>query len=298
MPDARGRRSTNVGEVAKNLKSQMSKLSKRGPHRPLVGALDHAGLRGTVYTPATGRDLPAIAFGHQWMRGSRHYAETFSHLASWGIVVACPDTERGPVPSHLRHAEDMVTALEIAREVRLGAGDITVDPQRLAMAGHGTGAGVAVLAAARDVTVRAVAALYPEEVSPRATDAAEELEIPGLVVGDGVDTRFVVANTPAERLAAAWAGEVAHRELASGSGEAFAEHGAAMRVLGFVPGGAGKVRRSTRALLTGFLLSALTGDRTYAAFTDITAEIPGFPRAEIADHTPAPGDILSAFRGS
>ena len=57
------------------------------------------GLPGIIYTPEAGSDLPGIAFGHGWLTHSRQYIGTLEHLASWGIVVAVPDTERGPFAS-------------------------------------------------------------------------------------------------------------------------------------------------------------------------------------------------------
>ena len=41
--------------MAENLKTLVSNLSKRGPHRVLVGDLSYVGLPGVVYTPAKGK---------------------------------------------------------------------------------------------------------------------------------------------------------------------------------------------------------------------------------------------------
>src|SRR5437763_13455321 len=87
-------------------------LKRRGPHRVLRGELAFAGLPGVVYTPESGLNLAAIAFGHDWLTPTDRYYGLLEHLASWGIVAAAPDTERGLAPSVLNLAFDMGTALD------------------------------------------------------------------------------------------------------------------------------------------------------------------------------------------
>jgi hypothetical protein len=79
-------------------------LTRRGPHQVLRGDLAFAGIPGIVYTPASGFRLPGVAFGHDWLTDAAHYAGTCEHLASWGIVTAAPDTQRGLAPSVLNLA--------------------------------------------------------------------------------------------------------------------------------------------------------------------------------------------------
>ena len=123
-----------------------------------------AGQPGVVFTPAEGLGLPAVAFGHGWITNVDNYRSLLEHLASWGIVVAAPSSERGPFPSHLGLATDLRTTLDICVGVRLGSGSISVHPEKLAFAGHGMGAGAAVLAAAKYPGVAAVAALFPAPI--------------------------------------------------------------------------------------------------------------------------------------
>ena len=89
-------------------------LARRGPHRVLRGDLAFAGLPGVVYTPDSGFNLPGVAFGHDWLTGVARYSGLLEHLASWGIVAAAPDNERGVAPSVLNLAFDLGTALDIA----------------------------------------------------------------------------------------------------------------------------------------------------------------------------------------
>ena len=120
-----------------------------------------------VYTPEAGFNLPGVAFGHDWLTGVARYSGLLEHLASWGIVAAAPDTERGVAPSVLNLAFDLGTALDIAAGVRLGPGKISVHPGKLGVIGHGFGGSAAVFAAAgMKAKPQAVAALYPGHHRP------------------------------------------------------------------------------------------------------------------------------------
>ena len=255
--------------MSANLK-QLSELSKRGPHRVMEGDLGYTGLPGKVYTPAEGKDLPAVAFGHDWRRDIGAYTETLRHLASWGIAVAAPDTETGLRPDHRGFAADLETALQILAGVRMGNGNVTVSPGKLGLAGHGMGGGAAVLAAVDNDKVQAVAALYPANVAPSAVDAARNLFVPGLVVGPGDDSNSLFNPGNPAKLAYNWAGEVAYRTVKKGSQQGFSEDGFGARLIGL---GANdkKNQATTRALLTGFLLHQLAGEKKYAAFSDAEA---------------------------
>ncbi|MDV7245490.1 MULTISPECIES: chlorophyllase/cutinase-like alpha/beta fold protein [Rhodococcus] len=255
--------------MAPKLKNLARELSKRGPHRVLRGDLALAGQPGVVYTPESGFNLPAVAFAHGWMTGADHYRNTLEHLASWGIVVAAPNSERGPVPSHLGLATDLRATLDICVGVRLGPGQISVQPDRVAFAGHGMGAGAAVLAAAqRDVT--AVAALFPAPTAPKAEKYAPKITVPGLIVaGADIDTM----NSNAKALAEAWGGDSVLRAVDGATDSGLTEGRRLLGALG-IGGSERKTQQVTRALLTGFLLYELTNDKKYAAFADAEAHIP------------------------
>src|ERR1700758_1444251 len=143
----------------------LSALTRRGPHRVLRGDLAFAGLPGVVYTPDSGFNLPAVVFGHDWLTGVRRYRRTLEHLASWGIVAAAPDTERGLAPSAPNLAYDLGTALDIVAGVRLGPGQISVHPTKLGLAGHGFGGSAAVLTAAARLAGSSGARFVPKTVA-------------------------------------------------------------------------------------------------------------------------------------
>lgn len=230
-----------------------------------------AGQPGVVFTPAEGFGLPAVAFGHGWITSVDHYRGLLEHLASWGIVAAAPAGERGPFPSHLGLATDLRTTLDICTKVRLGAGSISVHPDKLALAGHGMGAGAAVLAAAQQSNVAAVAALFPAPTAPPSEAIAPEISVPGLILAGGKDMKAIDSN--ATKLAAAWGGEAILRSVDKATGNGLLE---GRRVLGNL--GLGKPEKATqktaKALLTGFLLYTLTDEKKYKKFAEADVDIP------------------------
>src|SRR6201997_984916 len=174
-------------------------LSRPGPHRVLRGDLAFAGLPGVVYTPEAGLNLPGVAFGHDWLAGTRRYSGLLEHLASWGIVAAAPDTERGLAPSVLNLAFDLGTALDIAAGVRLGPGKISVHPDKLGVIGHGFGGSAAVFAAAgtagmAGVPAKSVAAIFPTVTSPPAEHPAATLKVPTVIFTAPNDPKTLTSN--------------------------------------------------------------------------------------------------------
>ena len=263
------RECSRVGGVSANLK-KLSELSKRGPHRVLEGDLGFTGLPGKVYVPAEGKTIPGIAFGHDWMKNVGDYHKTLRHLASWGIAVAAPDTERGLRPDHAGFAADLETALQILAGVKLGNGNVTVSPNRLGIAGHGMGGGCAVLASVDNPQVKAVAAVYPADVAPSAITAARGLFKPGLVIGPDEDSDGILASGNPSQLAYNWSGPVAYRTVKKGNQQSFSEDSLAKLVLG---SGRSKtsVQETVRGLLTGYFLHQLCSEKNYSAYSEADA---------------------------
>jgi dienelactone hydrolase len=238
----------------------IDELSHPGPHRVLRGDLGLVGLPGVIYTPAEGLGLPAVAFGHDWLQSINRYLPLLRHLASWGFVVAAPGSHGGPVPSHARFSADLRTALDVCVGVRLGDGAISVDRRRVALAGHGMGGGCAVLAAADRARtgdhVAAVVTLAASETRPSAIGAASLVSAPALHVAAGNDQISPPAGN-AEPIAAAWGGPVVLRLLPKANHLGFlAGRGWIDKLLAGKPHG--KTARQARALVTAFLLYAVT----------------------------------------
>lgn len=258
--------------VADNLKTLTSNLSKRGPHRVMVGDLAFTGLPGKVYTPAEGNGIPGIAFAHDWRTPIEEYHATLRHLASWGIAVAAPDTENGIVADHRGLANDLETALQILAGVRLGEGKVVVHPKKLGVAGHGMGAGVAVLAAAGHDLISGVGCVFPATTAPSSSAAATNVSVPGLVLAPGED-QWLDRGNPA-RLAVQWKGDVVYREVDKADQGSFSETTLLRRLAGFSSSKV-KYQEVARAALTGFLLATVGDDKKYSDFADPTATIKG-----------------------
>lgn len=259
--------------MAPKPKHLLDELSRKGPHQVLRGDLALVGLPGLVLTPQSGLGLPAVAFGHGWLQPPRRYRELLRHLASWGIVVAAPATHLGPFASHRLFAADLRTALDVCAGVRLGDGDISVDPDKLGLAGHSIGGGCAVLAAAEDQRIKAVATLAPAQTRPFATDAAQACAMPALHLAAGRDLVAPPAGN-AELITRAWAGPVRLRTLPKANHLGFTEGRHWSNLL--VPGkGEHSTQRMARALLAAFFLVHLAGRTEYEPL--LAAEIKSAP---------------------
>lgn len=254
---------TRTGALARplevrNAREAVARLADRGPHEVLRGDLGMIGVPGVVFAPVEGLGLPAVAFGHDWLQPVARYAALLRHLASWGFVVAAPDSQRGALPSHARFAADLRTALDVCVGVRLGDGRISVDGRRTALAGHGIGGGAALLAGAETARLAAVVTLAAAQTRPSTLDDARRVTAPTLHIAAGRDTVVPPAGH-AELLAAAAGGPVWLRTLrkAQHSGFLDGRHWSDLLLTG---GPSARTRQLTRALVTAFLLRYLTDE--------------------------------------
>ncbi|MCH9720912.1 MAG: dienelactone hydrolase family protein [Actinomycetia bacterium] len=268
-------------------------LKRRGPHQVLRGDLAFAGIPGVVYTPAAGYHLPGVAFGHEWLTDVGNYGGTLEHLASWGIVAAAPDTQRGPAPSVLGLSHDLTATLDVISGVRLGTGQISVAAGKLGLAGHGFGGSAAVLAASGTVPPTAVAAVFPSTTKPSARAAAATLQVPGMVLATPDDATSL--RTDALEVGSAWTGAVV-RTVDKATAGGLTEKRRIAGMLG-LPGSSTRTQRTVRALLTGFLLFHLAGDKAYRAFADPDADLPHTGRPD-PDAPPVTDEdrIVALFR--
>ena len=273
------------GRLVARTKKLFKALTRRGPHRVLRGELAFAGLPGIVYTPESGMNLAGVAFGHDWLAAVDRYYGTLEHLASWGIVAAAPATETGVAPSVMNLAFDLGATLDIVAGVRLGPGKISVHPSKLGVVGHGFGGSAAVFAAAgMPAKPKAVAALFPTVTKPPAEQPAATLQIPGLVLTAPGDPATLRSN--AVELSRAWKGATL-RTVDGAKAGGLIEGRRLARVIG-LPGADRSTQKVVRALLTGYLLHLLTGDKAYREFADPEAAL---PKAAVADPNANPVDL-------
>jgi hypothetical protein len=226
---------------------------------------------GVVYTPESGLNLAGVAFGHDWLAATERYEGTLEHLASWGIVAAAPDTETSVAPSVLNLAFDLGTALDIIAGVRLGPGKISVHPTKLGVIGHGFGGSAAVFAAAgMPSKLKSAVAMFPTVTKPPAEQPAASLRVPGLVLTAPGDPMTLRSN--AVELARVWKGATL-RTVDKAKAGGLIEGRRLARVVG-LPGADRSTQKVVRALLTGYLLHTLTGDKAYADFADPEFDLP------------------------
>ncbi len=261
----------------------------------LRGDLAFAGLPGVVYTPEAGLNLPGIAFGHDWLVGVERYSGLLEHLASWGIVAAAPDTEKGLAPSVLNLAYDLGTALDIAAGVRLGPGKISVHPRKLGLAGHGFGASAAVFAAAgMPAKPKAVAAIFPAVTKPPAEQPAASLHVPGVVFSAPGDAKALHSN--AIQLAQVW--DAATLRVVSKAKAGGLIEGRRLTTVFGLPGADRKTQKKVRALLTGYLLYSLGGNKTYREFADPEVQLPHTETVEkLAEPVALEEKIVALLKG-
>jgi dienelactone hydrolase len=268
------RAAVGYGHVVASTKKLFKALTRRGPHRVLRGDLAFAGLPGVVFTPESGMNLAGVAFGHDWVAGADRYLGTLEHLASWGIVAAAPDTETGLAPSVLNLAFDLGTTLDIVAGVRLGPGKISVHPTKLGVVGHGFGGSAAVFAAAgMPAKPKAVVAAFPTVTKPPAQEPAAALQVPGLILADPGDPMSLRSN--AVELARVWKAATL-RTVGKVTAGGLVEGRRLARVVG-LPGADRGTQKRVRALMTGYLLHMLTGDKAYRDFADPEIVLPKAP---------------------
>ncbi len=250
----------------------MTQLARRGPYKVLSGDLGIVGITGSLFVPAEGERLPAIAFGHAWMTTSARYRDLLMHLASWGIVVVAPDSQTGMLASDTALAADLRSTLTVVSRFPLGFGQITVDPEKIGVAGHGFGASAAVIAAGTDdlggqppLNIRGVAGVFPAPTTATLLPTAATVTAPGTFLANAGDLDKFDAN--ALPLSQAYGGDVTLRTIAKGGTRDLLERRSIKNLLG-INGADKKVHAATRALITGFVLATVADDPTYAVFTN------------------------------
>ena len=215
--------------------------------------------------------LAGVAFGHDWLTRADSYDETLEHLASWGIVAAAPTPRRaGAVgdESGVRSG----TTLDIIAGVRLGPGNISVHPSKLGVVGHGFGGSAAVFTAAgMPAKPKTVVAPVSDghQAARRGTrvDAASS----GLVLTAPGDPATLAARRGRAVCAPGKTPRCAPWHDAKAGG--LIEGRRLARLVG-LPGADRSTQKVVRALLTGYLLFQLTGDKTYRDFADPEAPLP------------------------
>jgi dienelactone hydrolase len=252
-------------------------LAEPGPHAVVAlevevprtrGGDGTFGARVLVPLPVPGGPsaaLPALAFGHGYLADVGWYESTLAHLASWGLVVIAPRSASELFPDHSAFADDLLSALDWV--VSASRTDETwpggpVDPRALGLSGHSMGGGSALLAAAREPGVRAVATLAAAETDPSAIAAAAATPAPALFLAAADDAITPVSEHQRPMFEAKASGPAQLRTILGASHCGFLDE--ETLVLGLVCDesaiGPEAQRRISRATLTAWLRFELAGD--------------------------------------
>jgi acetyl esterase/lipase len=171
----------------------------------------------------------------------------------------------------LNLAFDLGRALDIAAGVRLGPGKISVHPDKLGVVGHGFGASAAVFAAAgMKPKPAAVAAVFPAVTTPSAEQPAAALRVPGVVFSAPGSAKSLRSN--AIGLWQAW--DAATLRIVSKAQANGLAEGRRLSTAFGLGSPDRKTQKTIRALLTGYLLHTLSGDKTYRDFADPEVQLP------------------------
>ncbi|MBK8164840.1 MAG: dienelactone hydrolase family protein [bacterium] len=142
-----------------------------------------AGAGQPVAEAPAGGGFATVAFGHGFQMPAGAYAWVAGRLAEFGCVVAVPRTGGELFPSHAQFGLDLAFAARTLRD----AGALPASPffgrmgPRALVMGHSMGGGCALLAAAGDPTLTAVAAFAAAETNPSAVVAAATIDRPALL---------------------------------------------------------------------------------------------------------------------
>lgn len=221
---------------------------------------------------------PVVAFGHGYLTAVGLYESTLRHLATWGITTIAPRSGGELFPDHAAFAADLADA---AASVERAASEpdwpgLPVDGDALALSGHSMGGGAAVLAAATDGRIDAVATLAAADTDPSSIEAAAELTVPALFIA-GSDDGLTPVEAHQRPMFEATAGIPAQlRIIEGGSHCGFLDDAILVGLICDASAIAVEQQRAlTRAGLTAWLRHELTGDPASAEIAWPSSPMPG-----------------------
>ncbi|MBL0013167.1 MAG: T9SS type A sorting domain-containing protein [Flavobacterium sp.] len=135
-------------------------------------------------TIASMQTFPVLTFGHGFVMTWDAYQNIWEAMVPRGYIMAFPKTEGGISPSHIEFGKDL--AFVSTQVFNLGMLQSTIFYNRVssmnAVMGHSMGGGAAFLAPQFNSNIKSIVTLAAAETSPSAIDAANSIQIPGLVI--------------------------------------------------------------------------------------------------------------------
>ena len=192
-----------IQSLAQNLNLGHTTITFNDPNRS--GGFGNGGgpgrqIQTEIYypAPANGENVavsdgqwPIIVFGHGFAMNWDAYSNIWSALVPYGYIMAFPRTESGifPTPSHGDFGLDIALVAEKLSESGQNINSIfynKISDYTCAM-GHSMGGVAAVLAASQSTIFDAYLGLAPAETNPSAIAAADNLQIPSLILSGSND---------------------------------------------------------------------------------------------------------------
>ncbi len=160
--------------------------SERGNRKVPVEVYYPAGSSGenVPVCSAGSMKFPVLCFAHGYLMSWDSYTYIRDSLVPQGFIIAFPKTEGELFPSHMDLAMDISFILRKISECGSDKSSIFFNRiQRMNCAmGHSMGGGSAVLAAALDSSIDALAVLAPADTRPSAIKSSASVKIPALII--------------------------------------------------------------------------------------------------------------------
>ncbi|MBM4111690.1 MAG: alpha/beta hydrolase [Phycisphaerae bacterium] len=167
-----------------------------------TATIHYPGTSATVGAPlnTAAGPYPIIAFGHGYIAPVSLYQSTGAHLATWGFITLCPQTQGGMIMNHTAFAADLVSSLDwIAAQATVPGSPWFggADGSRRGAMGHSMGGGSAMLAAKSDPRIRCLLPWAAAETSPSAITAALSIECATRLIVGSQDAIITPSSTSA-----------------------------------------------------------------------------------------------------
>ncbi len=139
--------------------------------------------------PVASGQFPVIAFGHGFVMTVAAYQNIWTALVPQGYIVALPKTEGSLSPSHTNFARDLAFVVNALQQAGTTGGNLFNGKisATSAVMGHSMGGGAAMLSVQYNASITAVAGLAPAETNPAASGAAQQVNLPALILAGGND---------------------------------------------------------------------------------------------------------------
>jgi len=131
-------------------------------------------------------EFPVVVFGHGFTMAVSAYQNWWEELVPLGYIVALPTTEGGllPGPNHGNFGGDLAFLASRLQADNANASSPFFGKvrQRAALVGHSMGGGAAFLGAANNTNIHCIVGMAPAETNPLASNAAQNVTVPALVL--------------------------------------------------------------------------------------------------------------------